>query len=189
MSMERSRFLRGEGDMARPYSGRYNNQTRYILKCSMYSQYIHHKIDRCKRNLFHLIVYVDIKLHVGVVFTSVAPSFNSYHKEASTVNVASPVHVNLTRNEGWNIGSCSSVNIYPDVVYPDNRNLNAKTQLMRTMTRSCWLTPGDHVLECYNKDYSKGWPNAYIEIQGHRYCDDFVSIKAFRRIRIAGHFS
>ena len=118
---------------------------------------------------------MDIKLNVRGVITFVD-------------HVGSAVRVNLTRNEGWNIGSCSSVNVYPDVIYTDERHLYTKAQLMRTLTRSCWLAPSDHVLECYNKDYSKGWPNAYIEIQGHRYCDDFVSIKALRRIRIAGYF-
>ena len=92
------------------------------------------------------------------------------------------VGLELTKQEKWNIGSCSSAGIYPEWLP------NKMGDVTRTFVRSCWLVPGQHVLECYSKNYSAGWTNAYIEIQGHRYCDDFISIKAFRNIIIAGIF-
>ena len=50
----------------------------------------------------------------------------------------------------------------------------------------CCLTPGKHVLTCENSDMVKGWRNAQILIDGHGYCDDFLTYKAMRVITVTG---
>ena len=49
----------------------------------------------------------------------------------------------------------------------------------------CCLHPGIYVLSCYD-DRNEGWNNAYLDILGHRYCDDFLGYKAMRRVTIPG---
>ena len=50
----------------------------------------------------------------------------------------------------------------------------------------CCLRPGIHILTCVNDKSSFGWGDSFIEIQGQRYCDDFVGAKVFRRVFISG---
>ena len=125
--------------------------------------------------LIYFTVYVDVKFEVKGIPVHAVNRTGQY-----TGNIIK--EVKLTRQEEWNIGPCTSVNIYPHLLpYGEGK-------LMRTFVRSCWFEPGQHVLECYSKDYSSGWTYAHVEIQGHRYCDDFVSIKALRKITIEGYF-
>ena len=49
----------------------------------------------------------------------------------------------------------------------------------------CCLPPGDYTLTCRDSG-GDGWNGAIMEIQRHRYCDDFVGYKAMRRITISG---
>ena len=50
----------------------------------------------------------------------------------------------------------------------------------------CCLLPGQYTLTCINKRSKYGWGNAFLEIAGKRYCDDFVGFKAMRTISILG---
>lgn len=50
----------------------------------------------------------------------------------------------------------------------------------------CCLKPQQHILTCINKKNPYGWGDGYIEIQGHRYCDDFMSYKSIQKVTIRG---
>ena len=50
----------------------------------------------------------------------------------------------------------------------------------------CCLQPGQHTLTCINKKSEFGWGNVTFEINGKRYCDDFVGFKAMRTISFEG---
>ena len=50
----------------------------------------------------------------------------------------------------------------------------------------CCLQPGQHTLTCINKKSEFGWGNVTFEIDGKRYCDDFVGFKAMRSILFEG---
>ena len=51
----------------------------------------------------------------------------------------------------------------------------------------CCLMPGRHVLICRNSKTAFGWGNAFIEIQGQKYCDDFIGNEARRIVTITGN--
>ena len=70
----------------------------------------------------------------------------------------------------WHIGTCNSL----EITYQEtNRYLHR-----------CCLQPGEYLLTCINKRNPYGWNHGYIEIQGHRYCDDFLSYKSMQKITI-----
>ena len=48
------------------------------------------------------------------------------------------------------------------------------------------MLPKLQTLTCFNIEKPEGWKIGYIELRGHRYCDDFLSYKAMRRIQIEG---
>ena len=48
----------------------------------------------------------------------------------------------------------------------------------------CCLKPQQHILTCINKKVPRGWGDGYIEIQGHRYCDDFMAYKLMQKVTI-----
>ena len=50
----------------------------------------------------------------------------------------------------------------------------------------CCLLPGHYTLTCMNKKSEFGWGNLTFEIDGKRYCDDFVGFKAMRTILFEG---
>ena len=60
----------------------------------------------------------------------------------------------------WTFGTCSSSSIYGDYEKYYER---------------CCLPPGQHILTCMNTENPEGWKNAFIEINGRRFCDDFIS--------------
>ena len=72
----------------------------------------------------------------------------------------------------WSLGTCNS----KEVTYEDNKQYLHK----------CCMKPGKYVLRCINKRAPYGWNDSYIEIQGHRYCDDFVSYRIMQTISIKG---
>ena len=80
-----------------------------------------------------------------------------------------------TRYDGqqlhWKFGRCFSNVRYTDYMMYIHR---------------CCLKPGQYTLTCINTEQPHGWKNGYIQIGGYRYCDDFMSYKAMRRITIAG---
>ena len=48
----------------------------------------------------------------------------------------------------------------------------------------CCITPGYHILTCHNEKGPFGWGKSSIEIQGQRYCDDFVGFEAMRKVLV-----
>lgn len=50
----------------------------------------------------------------------------------------------------------------------------------------CCLTPGRYVLTCQNYKGPFGWSNASVEIQGQKYCNNFIGRKARRIVMITG---
>ena len=53
-------------------------------------------------------------------------------------------------------------------------------------TQRCCLKPGKHTLTCYTTDESLGWEGAKITIDGHIFCDDFITYRAMREIIVTG---
>ena len=51
----------------------------------------------------------------------------------------------------------------------------------------CCLPPGAYTLICKNSKSKYGWGNSNFEINGKRYCDDFVGFKAMRKVFIEGN--
>ena len=78
----------------------------------------------------------------------------------------------------WNIGSCTSLN---------SIETGATYQYPAIYTERCCLESGRHTLVCYNYPPSRGWSNAYILINGQRYCDDFISYKSFQKVLVTGN--
>ena len=50
----------------------------------------------------------------------------------------------------------------------------------------CCLVPGNYTLTCTNLQSKYGWGNVIFEIDGNRYCDDFVGFKAMRKVFAKG---
>ena len=85
-------------------------------------------------------------------------------------------YVNSTAT--WDLGACKSVNF--DVN-------NTVYKYPGTYTERCCLLPGNHLLKCYNVVPVQGWKDAQILIEGHEYCDDFISYTAMRKIVISSN--
>ena len=71
----------------------------------------------------------------------------------------------------WILGSCNG---YPFESYSQH-------------IARCCLVPGRHVLICRNNKTPYGWGNAFIEVQGQKYCDDFIGNDARRIVTITGN--
>ena len=54
-----------------------------------------------------------------------------------------------------------------------------------TWTKMCCLIPGHYTLTCKATN-ENGWTKAYLLINGHRFCDDFVGRKAMRDLDVSG---
>ena len=67
----------------------------------------------------------------------------------------------------WTFGNCTSLSIYEDY-----------TQYFQR----CCLPPGPHILTCVNVEKPEGWKNAFIDINGRRFCDDFMSFTLMEKI-------
>ena len=70
----------------------------------------------------------------------------------------------------WRLGSCNSIGIK----YGDHEKY----------IQRCCLEPDEYTLTCINKIKPFGWGDGYIEIQGHRYCDDFMSYRLMQKVTI-----
>ena len=71
---------------------------------------------------------------------------------------------------------------------PPEQNYASRT----TYYERCCLLPGRYTLTCIDKlkkhsVNTYGWGNAYIEIDGQRYCDDFFGFKAMRTVSVIGN--
>ena len=94
------------------------------------------------------------------MFANLTDCFDIYFKTEHGANTT-----------GWTLGPCSSSNNYSD----------HKQYIQR-----CCVLPQQHILTCYNTKKSEGWKGGYVEIRGHRYCNDFMDYKAIRRIDVRG---
>ena len=74
----------------------------------------------------------------------------------------------------WTLGSC----------YGPKFGRNYKPN--ETWIDRCCLPEGQHTLACMNTKSIYGWGNVTFQIDGKRYCDDFVGFKALRKISIKG---
>ena len=72
----------------------------------------------------------------------------------------------------WTLGECSNPESYAE---------------FSSYLQRCCLAPGQYTLICQNTVYPDGWYGGHIEIQGHKYCDDFLAYKTLRRIIIKGN--
>ena len=73
-------------------------------------------------------------------------------------------------SQEWSLGSC----------YGPTRDYPYETYVFQS--ERCCLSPGRYTLTCINKKSEFGWGNFIFEIDGKRYCDDFVGFKARRTI-------
>ena len=74
----------------------------------------------------------------------------------------------------WNIGSCSNT------TYISNIDAGSEVNVDR-----CCIKKGDYILSCKSNN-QHSWKQGYLEIQGRKYCNDFVGYRALRRIKILG---
>ena len=75
----------------------------------------------------------------------------------------------------WTFGSCAGA---AQGSYADNQEYPER----------CCLTPGEYTLTCKDS-YGDGWHGGFIEIQGNKYCEDFVGSLTTNQITIAGIYA
>ena len=75
--------------------------------------------------------------------------------------------------------------------YTDTRNIgesNIANRPYEYTVQRCCLSPKTYDLTCrdtYEKEMD-GWNGGAIEIQGHKYCDDFIEKSVKRKVTIRG---
>ena len=74
----------------------------------------------------------------------------------------------------WKLGSCYGP------------KLGMKYSSKEAHYDRCCLTSGVYTLICQNTKSNYGWGNARLEIEGVRYCDDFIGFKAMRHVSVKG---
>ena len=85
--------------------------------------------------------------------------------------------LNKTATTRWKLGPCESLNaIESGVTY----------QYPAIYTERCCLELGRYTLVCYNHPPSRGWNNAYITINGQRYCYYFINYNSFQKVLVTG---
>ena len=89
------------------------------------------------------------------------------HKICFDVKISTAQH---GTDSEWSLGSCDSIGI--------------KYSKHTKYLERCCLQPGEHILTCINRRNPYGWDSGYIEIQGHRFCDDFMSHRMIQKIHI-----
>ena len=112
-------------------------------------------------NLFISIVCLDIKLNIDGddrVYN------NDYLRDASSVR--------------WDLGTCTSLNS------EFGSTFNYDYDFPALYTERCCLRPGRYTLACYNNPPARGWNNAYIIVDGHRYCDNFIGYRSLQKINV-----
>jgi len=74
----------------------------------------------------------------------------------------------------WTFGPCS-------FYHTETSNYKNTTKY----AERCCLSLGEYTLTCSNSD-NVGWRGGFLEIQGHKYCHDFVGYNARRKITVVG---
>ena len=77
----------------------------------------------------------------------------------------------------WSLGTCSSVNSNLDTTVYQYGSL---------FVERCCIAPGKHTLTCDSTIPTRGWKDAYLTIDGHTYCDNFIGFKLMQKITVAG---
>ena len=76
----------------------------------------------------------------------------------------------------WTLGSCSGTYGY-------------QREREKQYIERCCLKPGEYTLSCQNANSkNSGWNGGSIEIQGQKYCDDFIGRRVMRQVEIKGMF-
>ena len=95
---------------------------------------------------------------------------------------------NAQRSMSWTFGKCRGRGRYFEIVGP-LKNMIRYSDLTHTYFERCCNLPGLHLLRCEIEsswENDQGWAENFIEIQGHRYCHDFIGYSAIRRINLTG---
>jgi hypothetical protein len=85
------------------------------------------------------------------------------------------IDVSLTSGHygsNWEIGPCSSSPMQ-----------SKQNQMYAKYIEKCCISPGKHTLTCTDSEKT-GWGGGFLEIQGHRYCHDFIGFTAMRKVVI-----
>ena len=84
----------------------------------------------------------------------------------------------------WTLGPCSSIHNY--------RHTSSSVR-QTEYTERCCMAPGKHILTCKGNPSGefdiKGWNalnGGFLEIQGHKYCDDAIFYNSMQTIHIVG---
>ena len=78
----------------------------------------------------------------------------------------------------WTLGPCANAQSYPHEI--------GYTEYGKQYTERCCLPPGDYMLTC-KVSSGEGWNGGFMEIQGNRYCHDFLaSDEASPQVTIRG---
>ena len=110
------------------------------------------------------------------------------------IDVKVTIHDRLTwlhngkRSMNWEFGKCRGRGRYYETVGSAN-SLLRRNDLMHTYVERCCNLPGQHLLRCRIEtswERDQGWAENFIEIQGQRYCHDFIGYSAVRRINLIG---
>ena len=78
-------------------------------------------------------------------------------------------------NKMWTLGPCTKA-------------LSEVYHRTGDFVERCCLEPGKHILTCHTGGRDLGWKGAHITIDGHIYCDDFISSMAMREVLIEGMY-
>ena len=106
----------------------------------------------------HCLVCVDIELHIG----------DETKRRVDTAKIKKSA-------VRWNLGDCSSVK-------------GSDYHFKALYIQRCCLQPGIQLLSCYSDPPAVGWKGAYITIDGHRYCDNFVGYTFLQNLNITGTY-
>ena len=80
-------------------------------------------------------------------------------------------------NVRWDLGPCSSLNSYFE---------NAIYGYESRFIERCCLAPGKYILSCYSSIPTRGWKNAFLMINGHPFCDNFIGDRLLQKIDVTG---
>ena len=109
-----------------------------------------------------------------------------YISDCSSIvmNVSDNNDYNSLFSPEWRMGSCYGPKQY---LFDSYHNLISKYDSNEVHYDKCCLPPGTYTLICKNTKSKYGWGNSKFEINGKRYCDDFVGFKAMRKVLIEGN--
>ena len=72
----------------------------------------------------------------------------------------------------WELGPCKTAHVF---------------ESYKSYVQRCCVSPGTHILTCFNTEKDEGWKSALLKYQGRVYCDDFMSYKSMSRVLVKGN--